>query len=228
MDKDEFLNKNLEIESKKLSKPSYRILNKFFEKISSYVPEINEHKNLIFINKYLHHNVNREYSNKLKTIFKQINDSNNNIDTSNIYEKFRHFFKNYNGIKIKNDMIKISKSISNNKEIEEFLLSFLSPISRVLNYVEYKNEYLPISLKHYVSLSKTEIENHFLSYLLREDNFNVLHKKYIDILKKTNIGNNLKQSRITYQDDILILKRSQLENYLEFFEKKKIKIEDED
>lgn len=228
MEKNQSIIKNEEENYKnknKSTKPLYKLFYRNFEKIASYEPSINESKNLIFINKYLYNKVVKEYNDKIKSIFNKFNNEKCSNNFSESLNKLKSFFRICSGIKIKNEikLLSFSKSIKD----EHFLLKFLCPISRTLNYFDYKNEYLSLSLKHYMSLPNQEIEKHFFSFLIREDNFENLKKEHHNIWIDSYFVKSLIKVNF-FEEDVLVIKRSsQMENYLEFFEKRNVKFEEE-
>ena len=155
---------------------------KCFHKIKEFYPEIEEYKKEIFINKKLYQKLKTEYYSievrqrydKLKEISEKVNQ---NKDEYKLIQNPEALLGKYNGFSIKKGVIKTYNMLRHDKNVEELLFDFLIPHLSLFDYSG-KQYSLGFAIQEYQLLNKYEIEAHFISFLLRESNFQKYQKTF--------------------------------------------------
>jgi hypothetical protein len=156
------------------------VLLKCFYEIEAFAPELSSIKSQIFTNKKLYMRLKNDYfSTEVLQTYKRMKEIISENKDSEIKADPNILLANNNGFRIKKIIKEAYCHYFNNKDVQEFFFSFLIPNCELLDY-NCKVSSLKFAIKEYEMLSKEEIECHYISYLIRADNF----KKVNDLLKK--------------------------------------------
>lgn len=198
--------------------------------IEQFIPELKESKEKLYCNKKLNSRLSYDKArNDLVLTYKKMLEEKENNSAVN----HQSLLCSYNGSSIKSSVLDLYKNQIKNDTCRKILLSFLIP---EYSYLEENLQlhYLNHAVKEYESFSNEEVESHYISFILRMNNYENLRKeiafapknstnlyfskfynKFIYIIYKT-----LKKNK---DSDILKMKANlQLSNYEFYLKKKKV------
>ena len=206
------INSNIQNE---VQQPGVLVLLKCFDVIKMFDPEIESKKNEFFKNKKLQMNQKKQFYNSLVDVY---NKMLNQEDTA----KKEDFTNLINPFEIKRSIITLW-DYRNSEKVHIFFNLFFPHPSNLLDNFE-RNTVLKNSLDEYKLFNSFEVEEHFIKFIFRFDNYTLLKLNLFNGTEFkifTNIGKILNGifKKFSYKDYLSLKKTFQLKNY-EFILKK--------